>query len=274
MIGNSFKNLIASNNTKIGNSLLLDLNLQPGVAIFLVVLFVVLSLVAIYFLIRGIRRDRNRTLADKFKIKKLDRDSFNEMIKRKYTMADESTHFLVIFLSIEGAEDLKTSLGERQYAHTLETLSERLIRVIPHGSKLCEYGDGILAVFIEEEMDNISTTNICTMCITECNKPITLLAHAKFVVNINIGVADNNQFSPSAEQLLINVGIALENAKRSGLNKFTIYSEQLAERQTDEYKQYQQIKTAIAQNQFSTLITTELSVMKRLSGGYIRLWVC
>jgi EAL domain-containing protein (putative c-di-GMP-specific phosphodiesterase class I)/GGDEF domain-containing protein len=230
---------------------LLELNLQPGVAIFLVVLFFILSLVAIFFLIRGIRKDRNRLIAEKYKIKELDRNSFDEMIKHKYQTAEEDTKFSAMFILIDDAENLKTSFGEKQYAHIFNVLRERLLRVIPHGSKICTYDFDRGAVFIEEDLDNVSLTNIATMCISECNKPITLVTRVKVTVNVNIAIAGNNEFSSDADALLQNLEIALAQSKKIGLNKFMIYSAELAEMQTDEYKQYQEIKSAISNNEFT-----------------------
>jgi EAL domain-containing protein (putative c-di-GMP-specific phosphodiesterase class I)/GGDEF domain-containing protein len=247
---------------------LLDLNLQPGVAIFLVVLVVVLCIVAIFFLYLGIKRDRNRLIAEKFKIKELDRQGFEEMVEHKYSTADENTHFTAFLLNIEDSANLKTSLGERQFKHIIQTIRERLVRVIPHGSKICEVDEGKIVLFVEEDMDNVGITNVAAMCITECNKPITLITRVKLNVNINIGIASNNEFSSDAEQLWQNLQIALSNAQRSGLNKFTIYSAELAEMQTDEYKQYQEIKTAIAQNQFTLYYQPVYDLQENKIVGY------
>lgn len=230
---------------------LLDLNLQPGVAIFLVILFVVLSGVAIFFLILGIKKDRNRLLAEKYKISRLDRHAFDEMIKHKYQIANDDTHFFAMLIAIIDAEALKTTIGERQFKHLIDTVKERLVRVIPHGSKICDYDDTRISVFTEEDVDNVGLTNIATMTIMELTKPITLVTRAKITLTIGIGIAGNNEFSPDAEMFAQNLEIALATARKDGVNKFAIYSESIAERQTDEYKQYQEIKTAIAQNQFT-----------------------
>jgi EAL domain-containing protein (putative c-di-GMP-specific phosphodiesterase class I)/GGDEF domain-containing protein len=207
--------------------------------------------VAIFFLIRGIKRDKNRLIAEKYKINELDRQTYDEMLKHKYATADEDTHFVGMLLRVNDADNIKNSIGERQYKYLITTLHDRLIRVIPHGSKICEYDDGRYIIFVEENLDNVAITNVATMCIQECNKPVTLITRMKINVNINIGVAANNEFSPDADIFMQNVELALANAQHAGLNKFVIYSEELAEKQTEEYKQYQDIKTAIAENQFT-----------------------
>lgn len=230
---------------------LLDLNLDTGVYILIVVLFFVFCIGAIIFLIFGIKRDRNRLIAEKYKIREFDRIGFEEMLKHKYEIAHDNLHFSIMLIQIDGMEDMKTSLGERQVKKITQTLRERIIRVIPHGSKICDYDEERLAVYIEEYMDNIGLTNVATVTISECNKPVTLLTRAKLLINVNIGIASNNEFSPDANTLLQNTELSLVVARKGGLNKFNIYSEALAETQTEEYKQYQEIKKAIAEHQFT-----------------------
>jgi EAL domain-containing protein (putative c-di-GMP-specific phosphodiesterase class I) len=85
----------------------------------------------------------------------------------------------------------------------------------------------------------------------ELHKPMTLFTRVKLQIDVNLGIATKNEFSPNADLFLQNLELALSTAQRSGLNKFVLYSEELAERQTDAYKQYQDIKKAIADNQFT-----------------------
>ncbi|MCM1438705.1 MAG: GGDEF domain-containing phosphodiesterase [Roseburia sp.] len=230
---------------------LLSLNLNKGVYILLVVLFFVFCVAACVLLFFGIRRDRRRLIAEKYKIKELDRLGFEELLKHKYDVAAADTHFSVMLVQIDGLADMKSSLGERQVKKITQTLRERIVRVIPHGSKICDYDEEKLAVYIEEHMDNIGLTNVAMVTISECNKPVTLLTRAKLNINVNLGIVSNNEFSADAVSMLQNIELALVTARKGGLNKFVIYSEELAETQTEEYKQYQEIKTAIAEHQFT-----------------------
>ncbi len=247
---------------------LLDLNLNTGVYILLVVLFFAVCIVGSVFLYFGIRRDRRRLIAEKYKIKELDRAGFEEMLKHKYDVANADTHFSAMLVRIDGMTDMKTSLGERQVKKITEMLRERIVRVIPHGSKICDYDEESLAVYIEEHMDNKGLTNVAMVTISECNKPVTLLTRAKLNINVNLGIASNNEFSSDATALLQNIELAVITAKKGGLNKFVIYSEELAETQTDEYKQYQEIKTAISERQFMLFFQPIYDVNKNKAIAY------
>jgi len=234
------------------NSLLENtLNLDTGVYILLVIFAFLLFVGISIFLVFRIRRDRNRLIAEKYKIKELDRFGFEELLRHKYEIANEDTHFSVFLIRIDGVEELKTSLGERQVKKIILTLRERIIRVIPHGSKICDFAEDELAIYIEENMDNLGLTNVALVTISECNKPIMLLTRTKIQMNINIGIAGNNEISRDATSLLQNLELALSNSAAAGLNKFEIYSEELAEQQTEQYKKYLEIKEAIKNQQFT-----------------------
>lgn len=247
---------------------LLSLNLNTGVYVLLVVLFFALCIVGSVFLFFGIRRDRRRLIAEKYKIKELNRLGFDEMLKHKYDVATADTHFSVMLVRVDGMTDMKTSLGERQVKKITEMLRERIVRVIPHGSKICDYDEETLAVYIEEHMDNKGLTNIAMVTISECNKPVTLLTRAKLNINVNLGIASNNEFSSDAVSLMQNTELAVVTAIKGGLNKFVIYSEELAETQTEEYKQYQEIKTAIAEHQFTLFFQPIYDVNKNKPIAY------
>ena len=228
---------------------LLELNLQPGVAVFLVILFFIICLAAIYFLYRGIRKDKARFLAEKYKINELDGAVFEQMIAHAYSIADDDTHFSVMLVNIDDLAAVSVSIGEKQVKRVMMTVKERLIRAIPHGSKI-SCGDGQFMVFIPEDLDHLAMTNIATITIKELTKPITLISRAKIALSVNIGIAANNEFSADAVELLQNVRIALSNSQKEGVNLFSIYSRELAERQTEEYKRYQEIRGAIDEKQF------------------------
>ena len=247
---------------------LLSLNLNTGVYVLLVVLFFAICIVGSVFLFFGIRRDRRRLIAEKYKIKELNRLGFEEMLKHKYDVATADTHFSVMLVRVDGMTDMKTSLGERQVKKITEMLRERIVRVIPHGSKICDYDEETLAVYIEEHMDNKGLTNIAMVTISECNKPVTLLTRAKLSINVNLGIASNNEFSSDAVSLMQNTELAVVTAIKGGLNKFVIYSEELAETQTEEYKQYQEIKTAIAEHQFTLFFQPIYDVNKNKPIAY------
>lgn len=226
------------------------LNLQPGVEIFLVILVFVVCAAAIFFLIRGIRKDRSRLIAEKYKINELDSAMFTQMLAHAYSRADENTHFAVMLIRVNDENNLRLSIGERQMKRVMSTVRERLIRAVPHGSKLCSYESDQYTVFIPEELDSVAMTDIATIAINELIKPVALISRAKINISVNVGIAANNEFSPDSAELLQNVQIALANAAKEGKNKFSIYSRELAEQQTDEYKQYLEIKKAVDEKQF------------------------
>ncbi len=228
-----------------------SLNLDTGVYIFLTVLFFLLCVGVSVLCVFRIRHDRRIIRNEKFKIKELDRLGFEQLLKHKYEIAGDKLFFSVMLIGVEQVEKLKLSLGEKQTEKIIGLLRDRIIRVIPRGSKMCDYDEGRLAIYMEDDFDNTSLSNIALVILSECAKPIMLFTRTKLQVNINIGVVCKNEISPDAVSLLQNIELAYSSAEKLGVNKYVIYSEELAETQTEEYKKYQEIKEAIKNCQFT-----------------------
>ncbi|MFQ7034462.1 MAG: EAL domain-containing protein [Candidatus Borkfalkia sp.] len=231
--------------------LLAGAELKPGVAILLVVLFVLVAAAAMFFLYRGIRKDRNRYIADKLKIGELNKDSFDDLILRRFHSAGKNTHFSVFFIEINDAKNIRESFGEKQFAGAVNTLVERLYRILPKGSKVCLYEYDLLAVLVDEDLDKKALSDLASFCLLEGRKPVSLITRVRLELDLSIGVNSYNAFSANFNAFKQNLELALAVSKRNGLNKYTIYSSEISNSESEEYKYYQEIKSAIEANEFT-----------------------
>lgn len=207
--------------------LLAGAELKPGVAILLVVLFVLVAAAAMFFLYRGIRKDRNRYIADKLKIGELNKDSFDDLILRRFHSAGKNTHFSVFFIEINDAKNIRESFGEKQFAGAVNTLVERLYRILPKGSKVCLYEYDLLAVLVDEDLDKKALSDLASFCLLEGRKPVSLITRVRLELDLSIGVNSYNAFSANFNAFKQNLELALAVSKRNGLNKYTIYSSEI-----------------------------------------------
>ncbi len=240
---------------------------SPGVALLLTVLFILIAGTAIFFLYRGIRRERNRYIADKLKIGQLSKDAFDDMIKRRIKVAKKNTHFSVMFIKILNGKDLVLSLGAKQYDAFIITLTDRLYAVLPKNSKVCEYEEDVLAVFIDENLDEKSLSDVSNFCVMECIKPITLVTKVKVTAEIDLGaIAYENSSGFSAETFLLNAERALDNAVKGGSNRFSVYSPEMDYNEDEAYQLYRRIKTAAAKNEFTLYYEPIYAGLKTIIG--------
>lgn len=228
-----------------------QLLLQPGVNIFLTVLVLVLAAGAIVLLFFGIRRDRRRYISGKLKSGTLDKEGFDEFLKKRFASANKNTHFTVFYIEINDAKPLRESFGEKQYKNALATLEDRYYKMFPRGSRVLVYEDDALLVYSEEDFDKKEVSDISAFCLVESHKPIGLITRVRVELDVNIGVVTYNAFSPDYDTFRQNLELALATSKRQGLNKFVVYSPDLMGSDTEEYKYYQEIKQAIADGEFT-----------------------
>jgi EAL domain-containing protein (putative c-di-GMP-specific phosphodiesterase class I)/GGDEF domain-containing protein len=227
------------------------LELKSGVAIFLSILIVVIFVVAIFFLYRGIKRERHRYIGEKLKINDLDRAGYENMLDHKFRSANKHTHFSVMYIELQDAKGMKNAFGEKQYGDIIDTLSERFYNVFPKGTKICVLETDLIAAFIDEDLDKSSLSSLASFCLTEGCKPISLITKVKIEPDLNIGINSYNSFNTTVESFNQNLDYALAAAKRSGLNRYVIYSADLMDKESEEYKYYQEIKSAIEANEFT-----------------------
>ena len=227
------------------------LELKPGVAALLAVLFVLIAGALIFFLYRGVRRERNRYIADKLKVGVMNKSSFDAMIERRFKIAKRSTHFSVLYVKILNGTSLAKSLGDRQYDAFLDALQARLYEVLPKNSKVCVYTEDRLAACIEADLDKKSLSDLCGFCLMECRKPVTLVTRVKATAELSFAAAVFEYAQKlTAERFMENIEQALFSSERSGANRFVIYTPEIDYEDDEASQYYRGIQAAIEGNDF------------------------
>lgn len=224
---------------------------NSGVAIMFTIIFVLAAGAAIFFLYRGIRKERNRYIAEKLNIGEMDKAGFDEMMTRRFATANKNTYFSVMFIEISDAKNMRESFGGKQYEWIVDTLLKRFYKVLPKGTKICLYDYDLFAAVINEDLDRKALSDLASFCIMEGHRTIPLITRVQVEPDLSIGIASYNAFSANYEQFRQNLELSVAASKRSGLNKFTIYSSDLLGTDSDEVKYYQEIKAAIEANEFT-----------------------
>ena len=230
---------------------LLEVNLKPGVAILITILIMLLCGGAIVLLYFGVKRDRARHINDKLKTGALNKEGFDEFLKKRFASANKNTHFTVFYIEINDAKPLIESFGEKQYNNAVAALEDRFYKLFPRGSRICNYEYDALVVYTEEDMDKKEISDMTQFCLMEGHKPIGLVTRVRLELDLNIGVCTYNSFSADFETFKQNLDLALATSKRTGLNRFTVYSADLMGSDTEEFKYYQEIKQAIEDKEFT-----------------------
>lgn len=245
-----------------------DANVDGSVAIMFTIIFVLFAAASIFFLQRGIRKERSRYIAEKLNIGEMDKAAFDNMMSRRFATANKNTFFSVMFIEISDAKDMRESFGQKQYQWIVDTLVKRFNKVLPKGTKICLYDYDLIAAIINEDLDRKGLSDLASFCLMEGHRAIPLITRVQVEADLSIGIASYNAFSANYEQFLQNLELSVAASKRSGLNKFTIYSSDLLGSDSEEVKYYQEIKAAIESNEFTLYYQPIYDLNTRLPVGY------
>lgn len=228
-----------------------SINLQPGVAILLSVLIVLVAGAAIFFLFRGIRKERNRYISEKLKVRDLNKEKFDEIVHRRFASATKHTHFSVMAIILTNSEEIKNSFGGKQHQRILNELFDRFTSVLPKYSKVCLYDSDTVTVYLDEDLDRKALSDLCLYCINEGRKSIDLITKVKVYPKLAIAAVSYGGANADEKSFKNNLIDAIDKAKSAGENKYSVFTSELADINSEEYKYYREIRSAIDAKEFS-----------------------
>ena len=231
-----------------------ELNSSPidsSIAILFTIIAVIIvaGLAVLFFYL--IRRERDRYVTERLKNGVMNKARFNDFVRRRIKIAKRTSRFAVAFIKILGDDELYNSLGAKQYEAMLKALNERVYAIMPIGTKLCNYEQGIVAVFIDQNMDQKGLEDVSLFCVNECKKPIELVTRVKVSVSVNIGVATFD-FDKNKDHLqyIANAQMALRTAEKAGANSYYVYTPELDFSEDEKYRFFRDMKKAGVKNEY------------------------
>ena len=227
------------------------LALSLGVKIVLLCVFLLAASAAIYFLFRGIRKDRKRFKYARNKLKDLKREEFAALIKEQLE-GEKRKSFSVIFAQVNAAKEYRDNYGEDYYAWALGAIRERVAATLPKGSKVCLYEYDTYAFLFDGEYSVEELNDYSAKCIAQAHAPIPYAKGSKAKApDLILGAAHfHAEERITAEELIRNVEVALAVSGRRGVNDYAVYTPELLQANAD-YHYYRELKDAINANEFT-----------------------
>lgn len=244
------------------------LALQPGVAILIMILTVLAVAGLTVWLRISTKRERARRINEADSAGALSKDAFDALLQQRFKYANTKTKFTVFYIELGNAKEIKESFGEMQYKTAIHTLRERVNNIFNARSKISEYTYDSLLILVDADLGRIETEDYCRFIITACNQTVRLVGNLTVEFDVNIGVAGYNTYNYDYVSLWQNLELALVSAVRSGVNTYVIHTSELSNSQSDEYKYYQEIKSAIAHNEFTVYYHSIMDIETNKIFGY------
>lgn len=226
------------------------LNLTNDIKILFTVLLVLAALLLIYLLFRSINKERRIWNENKEKSGIVSYENFQELLSNQIQYYKKS-NFTVMRIDISESASLLKNLGELQYNNALSQLINSWRLQLESSVKIALQGQDTVLILFKNKNNRQVYENICKLLINEADKSIIVAGALKVDFDINIGVVSYPEGGKTVEALNQNLQLAIVAAKRKGINQYKIYDLALSNKETEEYKNYVEIKNAIENKEFT-----------------------
>lgn len=218
------------------------------------ILFTILMIVAIllisvfmFFKIRQERKQFSSRISDKGV---MSLDDFKRSVDRTLAAATQRAKFHFFQIDIRFFDELKKTIGIEQFASIVKEQCSILSKLQPYGVKIgMKRPDCILVM--TKAYDQNDLENICKLIISSLAKEYTLSENLRVNIEVNVAAGVYPTAGSNFEELNKNMEISMVVSRRKGENHFALYSPQLGNAETEEYKYYQEIREAIKAKEFT-----------------------
>jgi EAL domain-containing protein (putative c-di-GMP-specific phosphodiesterase class I)/GGDEF domain-containing protein len=201
--------------------------------------------------IRSIIRERRRIAEQKEKEGTLSTEEFFDLLGK---LLDASKKITLVLLRIDIFDSvaLFKSVGEMQYNTAFDQLISRIYQVLGLNIKVARQDDDLVYVYMRTtKIGNANLDNLCRTLITELNKSILIAGMLKVDFDLNVGVVTYPGGGKTVDAIQQNLQLAVVAAKRKGINQYAFYDISLTNQESDEYKSFLEIKSAIDNKDFT-----------------------
>lgn len=217
--------------------------------LFTVLMIIALGLICFVMFIR-IRQD-----SKKYSLKGDDKgvmsaENFKRSVDRTLMSASARTKFYCFQIDIRDFDELKKSIGVEQFASIVKEQCSILSKLQPFGVKIgLKRQDSIMVMVKAYDQNDLE--NMCKLIISSLAKEYALSENMTVNIEVNVAAALYPEAGANFDELNKNMGISMVVSRRKGENRYALYSPQLGNSETEEYKYYQEIREAIKAKEFA-----------------------
>ena len=225
------------------------IEMDPGVAIFLSLLVMVIMAGLIVLLYWRIRGERKRLALQKSRGEGgISVSDFNEVIKHK--CKNENAPFSVWQIIIPNRKNMLDSYGTTQYDRAFKELVERIKKAYPSSARFASNEEGSILILMSGRHSEENLKQLAAAAIIQCNQGVRLSENMTMSFDVNVAIVEHNESNKTFEQIDNNMQHTLAQSQRTGINQYSIHSPDISDTESEEYKTYVEIKSAIENKEF------------------------
>ena len=149
----------------------------------------------------------------------------NDRIEHAVARARRSgRHVALLMVDMDGFKLVNDLHGHSVGDQMLEMVAERLTRCVRETDTVARFGGDEFVILLEGLIDLGDALGVADKLIASINDPFELTA-GRMRVGVSVGIAYFPKDAPDAEHLLRRADMAMYSAKKSGRNRWQVYTD-------------------------------------------------
>lgn len=177
----------------------------------------------------------------------------------------------VLFVDLDNFKTLNDSFGHDYGDSLLTQIASRLRHVVPPTDYVARFGGDEFVILLENVGENQADAELNASLLAQaiCNRiaqPVDLAGHMH-QATCSIGVRLFGKAKTSVVDILATADTAMYDAKRKGKNTFEVFDADIQSLRSRRYTLLQDLKRALASNQFSLMLQPQVDRHGRIVGA-------
>jgi len=196
------------------------------------------------------------------------RSLFHEHLNHALEMAKRfDEKIALLFFDLDGFKLINDSMGHAVGDQLLQSVALRLTKILRSTDSCARLGGDEFAVIIERIKDKQEVIPTLERVLEEISRPFELNDQS-VVTSVSIGVASFPEDGNMPALLLKHADIAMYEAKRNGKKNYRFYHPQMNALLVKRLDMENELKTALAEDQFETFFQPRVSVKDNRPKGF------
>ena len=221
---------------------------DPVATIFLALFLIVVMAGLIVFLFFGIRKDRVKIeMLKSGESGDVAIEDFDEYIKQR--CKNPKSGFVVFRIIFPDSSSIIESYGVKHYEFAIKAILKKLQKSFPDGTRF-SVKEGQIQILVNGKQDEDQLKVFAAASLMECTSTIQVNDNLAITFDVSVAIVPYNENNKTGEQIESNLISMLAQSQRKGLNQYSIHTVGSTEPDSEEYKTYLEIKSAIENKEF------------------------
>jgi len=233
--------------------------------IVLSIVFLMMTVAAIYFLARSFFLERTKILEEKTLAMEgvLSKSEITSLITSYMVRIGKEGQFSLIYVDLDKFSDFVNAFGQTESDKILEKIIKNIETVKPKGVKVSRLQNDEFLIFLTMDYDRTEVVDLANKIKVAISRSIKLFGDTTINATGSIAIAFYPSHGNTLKDLMNSLKIATYINKKNGGNTIRVYSDEMSDEGGEHIEYYYQIKHAIQHKEFQLFYHPMIDIAKK-----------